>query len=70
MIYACFRLPISRVPFFLNLLSLKGSLGCLLCSEHEASEYPSYPRSFAQKGRSPLLARIDGLHDRAIGRRM
>jgi hypothetical protein len=68
-IHARFRSPSSRVPFALNLLSHKGSPGCSLCCVNEASDYLPYPMSFAQKGRSRLLARIDGLHDRAIGRR-
>jgi hypothetical protein len=45
-------------------------MGCSLRSVHEASDFPHFPTSFARKGRSRLLARIDGLHDRAIGRRM
>jgi hypothetical protein len=63
-VHAHFRLPISGVPFFLNFLSRNGSLGCSLCSVHEARDFPQYPTSFAEKGRSRLLARIDGLHDR------
>src|SRR6266851_1666411 len=36
--YACFRLPISGVPFSLNLLSRNSSLGCSLRCVHEASD--------------------------------
>jgi hypothetical protein len=43
--------------------SRQGSLGCSLCSVHEASDFPHFPTSFAQKGRTRLLARIDGLRD-------
>src|ERR1035437_5291586 len=63
-IHAGCRSPISRGPLALNLLSRKGSLGCSLCPVHEASDFPYFPTSFARKGGSRLLARIDGLHDR------
>jgi hypothetical protein len=41
-IYTRSRSPISRVPFALNLLSRKGSLGCSLRCVHEASDYPQF----------------------------
>jgi len=63
-VYARFRWPISRVPFALNLLSHKGSPGCSLCCVRQASDFPHFPTSFARKGRSRLLARIDAPHDR------
>jgi hypothetical protein len=60
-IRACFCLPSSRVPFFLNLLSLNGSRGCLLCSEREASDSSHFLTSFAQNVRTQLWAWIDSL---------
>jgi hypothetical protein len=62
-IHARFRSPISRVPFALNLLSRKGSPGCSLRCVHEASDFSHFPTSFARKGTSRLLVRIDGLRD-------
>src|SRR5208282_510520 len=66
-VYARFRSPIECVAFAVNLLSRNGSPGCSLCSEHEASNFPHFPASFARNGRSRLLARITMV---AIGRRM
>jgi hypothetical protein len=50
-VHAHFRLPISGVPFFLNLLSRNGSLRCSLCSVHEASDCLLYSCHFARKRR-------------------
>ena len=69
MAHACFLSPISLVPFALDLLSRKGSLGCLLCSVHEVSNAP-FPTSFVQKGGNRLLAQIYGRAIEAIERRM
>ena len=37
-VYGCFRLPISGLPFSLNLQSRSGSLGCSLRCVHQASD--------------------------------
>src|SRR5258708_5264447 len=43
-VYGCFRLPISGIPFSLNLLSRNSSLGCSLRCVHEASDCMSFAR--------------------------
>src|ERR1035437_504673 len=58
-------LAAARIPVQMEFLAgtRKGSVGCSLCSVHEASDFPHFPTSFARTGRSRLLARIDGLRD-------
>jgi hypothetical protein len=69
-IHAGFPSPISRFRFSLNLPSRIGSLGCSLCSEHEASEYPSIPVYSHRKVEAVYSHASRVCTIEAIGRRM
>jgi hypothetical protein len=69
-VHARFRSPVSRIPLALNLLEPEGLVGMFALVAREASGFSQFfQRHSRRKGRSRLLARIDGLLE-AIGRRM
>ena len=65
-----FRPPISRVPFALNLLSRKGSLGSSLRCVHEARDYLIHSHVIRAEREKLAIGGSTGCTIEAIGKRM